>query len=240
MNLPVNGAQSQNKRMQLSDEAASYVRGLIMSGQLRPGQHLRQEQVAAALEISVTPVREGLLSLRAEGFLQLQPRRGFVVAPLAPADIRDLFIAQALIAGELAARAATTLTEEQIAELQALQGGIDEAASNGNTDEMERLNHLFHRMVNTSGGSGKLLWFLGFIAKYVPRRFYATIGGWPDASLHDHSAIVRALASHDPEAARRAVTDHLRHAGDLLADHFASSNLDAAAASAPDGAVPRS
>jgi DNA-binding GntR family transcriptional regulator len=96
-------ARSQFPRLQLSDEVASYVRELIVSGQLRSGQFIRQEQIAEELELSATPVREGLLTLKGEGFVQLKPRRGFVVAPLSAADVRDLFTAQELLAGELVA-----------------------------------------------------------------------------------------------------------------------------------------
>src|SRR5258708_38863720 len=80
-------------RQQLSDEVASHVRELIMSGRLRPGEFIRQERIAEALDLSATPGREGLLSLKGEGFVQLKPRRGVVVAAVAPAEVRRLFTA---------------------------------------------------------------------------------------------------------------------------------------------------
>src|ERR1700728_2398733 len=101
-------------RRQLSDEVASYVRELIMSGHLQPGDFIRQERIADELELSATPVREGLLCLKGEGFVQLKPRRGFVVAPLSAADIRDLFTAQALLAGELVGRAAVRMGTDSL------------------------------------------------------------------------------------------------------------------------------
>ena len=67
-------------RQQLSDKAAGYVRGLIMSGELRPGDGVRPETVGEALGISATPAREALQALRVEGFLIAVPRVGFVVS----------------------------------------------------------------------------------------------------------------------------------------------------------------
>jgi len=67
---------------QLSDEVASYVRELIMSGRLRSGDFIRQERIAEELELSATPVREGLLSLKGEGFVLLKPRRGSSLPPV--------------------------------------------------------------------------------------------------------------------------------------------------------------
>jgi DNA-binding GntR family transcriptional regulator len=107
-------------RQQLSTEVANYVRELIMSGKLRSGDFIRQDHLADQLKLSATPVREGLLSLRGEGFVELLPRRGFMVSPLSAADVRDLFTAQALLAGELVSRAAgdgdVNLSEEATAE----------------------------------------------------------------------------------------------------------------------------
>lgn len=82
-------------RLQLSDEAAARIRELIMDGRVRPGDYLRLERLALEFGISVTPVREALKSLRSEGFVVLEPRRGFVVAPLSKRDVQDLFWVQA-------------------------------------------------------------------------------------------------------------------------------------------------
>ncbi len=77
------------RRPRLSDEAAAHVRELIISGQLTAGEFVRPETVAHELDISATPAREGLLALQSEGFLRVEPRRGFLVSPLSAQDIRD-------------------------------------------------------------------------------------------------------------------------------------------------------
>src|SRR5687767_3286166 len=89
------------KRQQLPEEVATYVRGLIISGAVQPGEFLRMEPIADAVGVSNTPVREGLLALRSEGAVRLEPRRGFIVAPFSARDVHDLFWAQARLAGEL-------------------------------------------------------------------------------------------------------------------------------------------
>ena len=208
------------ERPQLSDEAAGHVRELIMSGQLRPGDFIRPEKLAEELELSATPVREALMALRGEGFVLLRPRRGFVVAPLSPADILDLFAAQALLAGELASRAATHLDEAALGELGAIDDALNQAAKAGDADEVERLNHAFHRVVNLAAGAPKLAWMLSVAARFAPRRFFATIPGWTEASADDHASILEALRKHDPEAAGAAMRIHIEKAGRLLAEHF--------------------
>jgi DNA-binding GntR family transcriptional regulator len=220
-------------RPQLSDDAASFLRELIMSGELAPGEFIRQERVAESLGISATPVREGLLSLRGEGFVKLEPRRGFVVSPLTTADVKDLFWAQALMAGELAARAAARVQDEDLARLNQHQEELAALAASSDYDTMEHVNHLFHRDLNRVADAPKMAWLLGVGARYVPRRFYSTIEGWPEASLEDHRAVLAAMTARSPEAARAAMQLHIVHAGDLLAAH----RERIVAAAAPPAAV---
>ena len=93
------GFVHQGSRQQLPDEAAGYVREQIMSGNFRPGDFLRMGPIAEAVGMSITPVREGLLALAAEGYVRAIPRRGFVVAEFTRRDIQDLFWTQAKLAG---------------------------------------------------------------------------------------------------------------------------------------------
>lgn len=207
-------------RRQLSDEAAAYVRGLIMSGELRPGTAVRPETVGQALSISTTPAREALQALRVEGFLDLLPRRGFQVAPLTGADIRDLFQVQALIAGELAARAAASYTDEDLAELEAVHHELIAAARRNDLELLEEKNHAFHRQLNKMAGSRKILWALSLITRYVPRQFYSSITGWPQATVTDHEELLEGIRSGDAAKTRASMLAHIVHSGELLAANF--------------------
>lgn len=210
------------RRPRLSDEAATHVRELIVSGHLKPGEFIRPEAIADELGISATPAREGLLLLKSEGFLQVEPRRGFVVSPLSAKDINDTFEAQALLAGELAARAATLATSGDLNALASIQSQLEEAAKREDMAEVEELNFEFHRALYRLAASPKILWLLRATLGYAPRRFYGTIGGWAEATLHDHGDVMKALRASDPEAARAAMVAHIRVAGDLLAKHLES------------------
>ncbi len=207
-------------RQQLSDQAASHVRALIMSGALRPGMSVRPEVVGAQLGISTTPAREALQLLRAEGFLNLAPGRGFTVAPLTGDDVRDLFTTQALLAGELAARAALLASSSDIDELEALHHELIAAARRLDTTGLEAKNHEFHRHINRVAGSRKIVWALSLVTRYVPREFYAAIPGWPEATVSDHGEILEGIRNHGADHARAAMHRHVVHAGELLAQHF--------------------
>lgn len=210
------------RRRQLSDEVASHLRQSILAGEYVSGESIRAEVIGSTLDVSATPVREALHALRAEGFLELIPRRGFTVAPLVVDDIRDIFEAHALIAGELAARATRSAEREQIVVLQGVHEELMRAAESGATEKLERLNHEFHRSLYLMAGSERLRWALGNFVKYVPRAFYSQIEGWPETTAADHSAVLEAVVQGDADGASAAMAQHIRNSGEKLAEYFAN------------------
>jgi DNA-binding GntR family transcriptional regulator len=93
--------------------------------------------------VSNTPVREGLLALRSEGFVRLVPRRGFIVAPLTRRDIRDLFWPQAQLGGELAARATQNMTPERLRILETNMVRYDRAVASDDRQAIGEFGHQF-------------------------------------------------------------------------------------------------
>jgi DNA-binding GntR family transcriptional regulator len=213
-------AQLRSIRLQLGDVAAAYLRDQITSGNLPAGAPVRPETVADELGISTTPAREALQALRAEGFLDLAPRRGFTVAKLDGDDIRDMFLVQAMVAGELAARAATNVTPENVAALDAIHKDLVAAAERGDLTSLEELNHQFHRDINLAANSPRLANVIRLVSRYAPRRFYATIAGWPETTVHDHTLVLDAIRRGDADTARREMSAHVHHAAEQLASHI--------------------
>jgi DNA-binding GntR family transcriptional regulator len=180
---------------------------------------VRPEVIAEELGISSTPAREALQALRAEGFLELTPRRGFTVARISGDDIRDLFLVQSMVAGELAARAAARSTPALVERLEHIHAGLTDAARRGDLDALEELNHQFHREINLAAEAPRLSWVIRMVARYAPRRFYASIGGWPATTVEDHLGLLAALRDGDEAGARREMAEHILHAGEQLARH---------------------
>jgi DNA-binding GntR family transcriptional regulator len=207
-----------SKRQQLPEEVATYVREMIISGTVRPGDFLRTEPIAEAVGVSNTPVREGLLALRSQGFVQLVPRRGFVVASFTPQDVRDLFWAQAQLAGELAARAAKKMTPELADQLEANLAAYEKALADGDEDGVARLGYAFHRGINLAADSHRLALLLGSMARHLPKRFYATIEGRAAETRDEHPLLVDALRQRDPRKARTRMEKHILGGADHLVE----------------------
>ena len=204
----------------MSSYAADTFRQLIVSGHLLPGEQLYIEEIAERLHISATPVREALFRLKVEGFVDSVHRQGFRVHPTSPEDIADVFLVHADVAGELAARAVEIITDDQVRKLTILHYEMMAASLRGDMSTLEELDNAFHRTLNLVVDAPILHRIVALCTKYVPRHFYASIEGWPEATRSEHTEIIEALETRDAEAARHTVRDHILHSGELLAAHF--------------------
>ncbi len=207
-------------RPQLSEAVARFVRNRIFDGTYAAGEYVRLDQLAAELGISVTPVREALFELRAEGLLTQQPHRGFVVLPVTGRDITDVSDVQAHIGGELAARAAMNITDDQVRELESIQAQLEAAYANDDHERAVRLNHDFHRAINVAADSPKLAQLMSQITRYAPESVFPVVEGWPERSMKDHRRVVAALAKRDAERARDAMSEHLAAGAGPMIDHL--------------------
>jgi len=204
------------RREQLSDEVAARLRADIMTGMLRPGTYIRLDETAAALGVSITPVREALRTLRGEGMVQLEPHRGHVVVPLTRGDIEDIFWLQATIAKELAATAAERITDVEIEELERLNDGLEAAVGHGDPEAVVGAEFAFHRALNRVTGRIKLAWFLLHVARYLPGQIYASDAAWGAAAVAGHRELIEALRRRDVDSVVRLTSGEFTDAAQRL------------------------
>ncbi|MFI5952492.1 GntR family transcriptional regulator [Cryptosporangium sp. NPDC051539] len=204
-------------RPQLSEEVVVYLRDLIMSGELRPGEFIRLEDVAATLGVSITPVREALLTLRGEDMVELEHRRGYRVAPLSRQDVEDIFALQAHVAGRLAGRAASQISDDELDDLraqhEALRGVTDPA-------DVEQREFDFHRTLNRIANARKLSWFLHTATRYTPARLYSSDQDWQTSMVTAHDELIAAFAARDGARATDVMTRHFADGAEQLKAHL--------------------
>jgi len=127
--------------------------------------------------------------LRAEGLLDQKLHRGFVVLPVTRRDITDVSDVQAHIGGELAARAAANITDDQVRELESIQAQLEAAYAGDDHERAVRLNHDFHRAINVAADSPKLAQLMSQITRYAPESVFPIVDGWPKRSMRDHRRV---------------------------------------------------
>lgn len=219
------------RRPQLSDEVASHLRGSIMSGALRSGDFIRLDETAAELGVSVTPVREALLTLRGEGMVESAPNRGYRVSPLTRDDIDDIFWLQGQIAVELALRAVDRADADDLARLAELNEQLRRlvALPDGVEPDVERIADAefdFHRELNRIAGSPKLAWFLNAASRTIPYRLYARDTGWGSLAVESHAELIEAIRSRDHNGVITQTLVQFDDAAARLVDHRRRSGAD--------------
>lgn len=199
----------------LKDAAAAYLREQILTGKLRPGTKVDQDEISEALGMSRLPVREALIELAQESLIDAVPRRGAFVARLERADIMDHYRIFGLIAGLAASRAAVSLTDAQLGELRGCHEAFVAATD---PEDQAHWNHEFHRMINRAGGSRRLASVLGLLSRSLPVRYFAFVPHWAGISAGHHERILAALEARDAHEAQRLLEQHVAESGDLAVE----------------------
>ncbi|MCU1439238.1 MAG: GntR family transcriptional regulator [Rhodoglobus sp.] len=191
------------------------VKASIIQGQLGPNYLTSEEQIAARLGTSRTPVHRALLRLQSEGWLTMSLRRGLRISSLTASDMVDVY--EALMALEIAAVYRLTEKGADPALLQRLEGvcaQAEEALARGDLVAWGRSDSVFHRSVIVASGNKQIAAFGDVLMDRVDRARYATLDRRPTPirSNEEHRALLDALVNRDSSAARRAVEIHRRHA----------------------------
>jgi DNA-binding GntR family transcriptional regulator len=199
----------------LKDAAAAHLREQILTGKLPPGTKVDQDEIGETLEMSRLPVREALIELAQEGLIDAVPRRGAFVARLERADVTDHYRVFGLVAGLAGSRAASSLSEEQLATLRRVHESFVAA-----TDPQGKAfwNHEFHKIINKAGGSRRLMSVLALLSRSLPVRYFEFAPNWAEISAGHHARILAALEDRDPDDARRMLEYHVTESGALAVE----------------------
>lgn len=199
---------------------AEILRDEILRGELQPGQHLRQEELAVRFNVSTMPVREALLSLQAEGLVTIFPHRGAVVTRLSAADLEDIYDVRAVLE-EMATRLAVPyLTEPVLAELTEYLQQLDEHIS-GDAAMIVALNHRFHSTLYAASNRRHLCELLGTLRRRTQHYLHAYItylGGMPQAQA-EHWQILEACRRGAAEEAATAIRQHVLRVSRALIEY---------------------
>lgn len=138
------------------DRAYSYTKSGVLDGRIPSGEWITEGDVAQALSISRTPVREAFLRLQAEGFLRLYPRRGAIVVPMTSHDV-DAIMELRELAEIFAARKAVQGPKERLdqltGELRALIDDQRRARADGQVSRFVEIDRTLHSAIVHAGGN---------------------------------------------------------------------------------------
>ena len=205
-------------RTSLNDRVYETLRAALLEGRLRPHQRLKIRDLAAAMGVSETPVREAVMQLVRERALTLQTSRSLTVPRLSATQYLELRQIRLELEGLAAARAATQVSARDIAALAKLHDRLLKAEETGNAAEAVRSNWHFHARLYEAAAMPELFHLIqGLWLRNGPLLTYL----YPHAAprypgRHRHLDVLEALRARDGAGVRAAVQADMIEGGTAL------------------------
>jgi DNA-binding GntR family transcriptional regulator len=205
----------------VADQVYRHLRQAILSDQIAAGTRLRETEIAMALKVSRTPVREAISRLIGDWLVRELDTGGVEVVDSTSeiADIYHIREALELCAARLAAK---RITAEQLAKLD----GLVKEARNASFKERVRINQQFHLTIAEASGSPRLLDMISGFREYFLNRHWISRQNTAMAkrAQEDHRKIVAALKSGSADRVERILRSHLKLGWEELIAHAKSSD----------------
>ncbi len=202
----------------LVDAVQDYIRDGIVSGNLPPGHHLVERELAEATGASRIPVREAIRALASERFVTLVPRKGAVVSTLVPADLDEIFEVRVALESQEAALAADRASEEEIELLLGHVAAAERAMAARDVAAVDDANAAFHDTLVAMSHNKILSDLLSPLTNRL--RWILRQNANQAAICAEHEAIALAIRARDADRARELAHAHVatskRHALGVL------------------------
>ncbi|GAB4476978.1 MAG: GntR family transcriptional regulator [Erythrobacter tepidarius] len=199
-----------------SDRAYAAIRAHLLSGQVKAGEQLTEDQLTQITGVSRTPVREAVRRLENELLLVRSDTKRLFVADWSRDDIEEMFTLRQMLECHAAERAARRMTPGQLAEMEAVNRKLKAAIAQPEPDVARFLNanRAFHDAIIAAAASPRLGQMLARLVEApVVLRTARTYS--PEdlrQSAREHDELIAAFAAGDPEWARAVMGSHLRRA----------------------------
>jgi len=187
-----------NEAASATERTIEAVRDLVVREELAGGAQIRQEEVAARLGVSRSPLREALRALESEGLVHHAANRGYFVTRLNAAELRQVYLMRKLLETEVL-RSAHAPDDADVAKLERLNGEVRAAAGRRTPADMLRANREFHDALfdlsplDLVVTQVRRLWNLS----HPYQATYLWLPGTRDRVVEEHEAMIEALRSSD-------------------------------------------
>lgn len=190
-------------------EVADHLREAIISGKIARGARLKQAEIAAQLNTSITPVREALKLLEAEGYVSGDSFRGATVAPFDIEASREILNLRILLETQLVKGAVERATATDIGELKALAAEFETAFDSGDNETARAANYRFHHRMFEIAAQPQTLHFVQILWARYPFDLINRLKGRVSRAAAEHDAMIEAFAARDVGAAMLATREHV-------------------------------
>ncbi len=196
----------------LRDRIAATIRNAIIDGRMAPGSRLTEQDLVTMLGVSRTPLREALLLLDSEGFINVLPRKGAVVSAITQEDVEEIYGAKGILESAAAQMACDRISYETITALSELTDRMEAVINSGGTEyrTLLTLNAEFHQMLSDAGGNKRMSQFIRNLRSQTLRYnyIYLSLRSRTKESITEHRHMIEALKHRDKTRIGQLIQDH--------------------------------
>ena len=212
----------------LKEEVYDALHRQIIAGKYKPGDWLRQEDIASQMGVSMTPVREALDLLVSSGLAERVPYRGVRVREMSAKDIADAYGLRLVLETLAAQEAASHITAEQISRLEEIVAEVKKHIKLNEMPIERQLSGEFHSVIAEASGSDLLVKLYSIVANAFPDwllyeavyRDPELLTGTFSQTYNELKAILDALKKGDADQSAQKVMEHVLDSGKWLEEYL--------------------
>jgi DNA-binding GntR family transcriptional regulator len=191
------------------EQVADYLREGIIAGRFARGARLKQQEIATLLNTSITPVREALKLLEAEGYVSGDSYRGAVVAPFDIEASTETLTLRILLETQLVRGAVERANAGDISELKVLAEEFAGAFDAGDNETARAANYRFHHRMFEIAAMPQTLHFVQILWARYPFDLINRLKGRVSRAANEHDDLLQAFIAGDVTAAMLATRQHI-------------------------------
>lgn len=198
------------------EQVADFLREGIIAGRFPRGSRLKQLDIARLLQTSITPVREALKLLAAEGYVVGDSYRGATVAPFDISASNEMVSLRILLETQLVRAAVEKAAAAEIDELRAMAADFERAVAAGENEAARAANYRFHRRIFEIPNLPQTLHFVQVLWARYPFDLINKLKGRVGRAAAEHDELLRAFTARDAAGAMLATRKHIESGWDEL------------------------
>jgi len=198
----------------LSNSLLGKIQKDILTGKLKPGQKLTEQQLCKTYGVSRTPVREALRQLETDGLVENILNRGAFVVGLSEQDYEDMFELRKAYEIQAVKWAIERITEEQMDQLEETFEFMEFYTLRNDIDKMLTINTGFHQVIYEASQNRMLRKLLASYQNFLKYKGMESVydNDYLPTVLEEHRAIFMAFKNKDVEAGAAAMERHIDNA----------------------------
>lgn len=196
----------------LKDHVYQYISGKINDGSLLPETKINEKMVVDDMNISRTPVREALIQLATEGYLQNIPRKGFIVKRVDKNKAREVYSLLGVLEGFAASLSVDRITQKDIDNLRHYHGQMEEAIETDDVKSYYIYQNRFHDIYIQKSGNQELIKVIQLLKKIFIRQTYTKEGNGLKKALkttnQEHKTIIALIEQREGAKLEQFLRNH--------------------------------